>query len=88
MKFCIIMNEKGETLGREYEKPYEYSSWTSGGDYWSTVWGDIFDDREDDDIFKALIFENKEAAKKYVKESSSYFFDKNEKIKIVNLGEL
>ena len=89
MKFCLIVNKEGKVLGREYEKAYHYSSWTSGGDYWRTTWGDIKDQNEDDDdIFKALIFENKKAAEKYIKETPSYYFDKEEEFKVIKVGEL
>ena len=67
MKFAIILNAADQVLGREYEKPYSYSSWTSGGDYWMTTWGDLHDKDEDGDIFRPLIFESKKDAETYVK---------------------
>ena len=91
MKFCVIKNlETEKYLGKEYEAPYRYSSWTSGGDYWWNKWGDLElannNHDPDNEYFRLAIFENKEEADKYIKDTK-YLFEEI-RFSIVNLGDL
>ena len=88
MKLCVILNQNEEVLGREYEPYYEYSEWTSGGDYWFTTYKPLSEivDAGDDNYFRMAIFESKEKAKNYLK---SNLFNQDEKnYTIKSLGEL
>lgn len=88
MKFCVVMDESGNVLGRGYEQPYRYSTWTQGGgDFWQTFVPkesifqrpDSFEDVE----YIPAIFETREAAEMYIKGMVRF-----DKLSIVNLNDL
>lgn len=86
MKFCFIQNtETGRVLGKEYEQPYSYSEYTSGGGCWSTTWVDLKQaiDSDNDDV-SLIIFESKKKALDYL-QSSGYTIKKQ--LKIIVLEE-
>jgi len=69
MKFCIIVDKKRNTvLGQEYEQPWSYSEYTSGGGCYNIEWIElsrIFG--SDCEERKPLIFQTKEKALSFAK---------------------
>lgn len=83
MKWCVIFRKDIQMyLGQEYEKPYSYSEYTSGGDCYNTVFSHLSNFLDEENM-KLSIFESKKNAKEWIKKSGY-----NYKFEIKTLGEL
>jgi len=74
MRFVVIKRSDDTYLAMEYDKPYSYSEYTSGGDYVSKIWVEaylLFGNESESDIESCnfpVIFESKEKAEAYLED--------------------
>lgn len=71
MKIALIRRkEDGFILGKRYEEPYRYSTYTSGGDMWWDAYEDIQEiDHWGDENFRPALFLKEEDAVKYINDT-------------------
>lgn len=92
MKFCLIKDIKsGEFLGNEWEEPYSYSEYTSGGGFFNLGFGNL------SSLFKApvcygeidfvvSIFENEKKAQEFINAHLDHYTSRE--FKVIKLMDL
>lgn len=81
---------KGDKVrAEEYEEAYRYSTYTSGGGYWSGAWAKSKDCLGSEPTHRLTIFETKASAEKIAKEfNESKWKDDKEDVKAIPLFQL